>query len=251
MKLARFLIAGLMALGATAPAAAAAAPRFKPYWGVTIQAVYNQHGNPLLVANFSPNDSLARARWSICRPPRTGVCKPAGNGSQQLSPGASRAGTVFRATATYRGRKYVASSAVWLGQVHPLTPPEIQGEIRVGARVNVTRATWGGGWQTDPSYHQQPGVQSGGRAAELDQLSLEACRTRQATHCVSPTPAGWQSPGIVRPIRIGRRFKGWYLFGLDQHFSGDTAFATSTTGAAPATKPGPTVARSKPYGPVR
>ncbi len=134
-----------------------------------------------------------------------------------------------------------------------LDPPGLEGEIRVGARVNVTSATWRGGWQPDTSYHQQAG-QSGGRAAALDDLTTEACKTLLATRCLNLTPAGSEGSTLVHPIRIDKRFRGWYLFGFDQHFSGDTAFATPgymTPEAAPALKAGPTIARSKPYGPIR
>jgi hypothetical protein len=254
MRLAKLLISGLVTLGVTAPLAWAAMPRFHPYWGVTIQAVYDQHGDPVLGANFSPNGGLAKPHWRICAPPHTSVCEPAGSGSQELSPGATSSGTVFRATATYKGRTYVATSAVWEGQVRALHPPDIEGEIRVGARVNVTRATWGGGWRPDPSYHPRAGVQSGGRAAALDELTIEACETRVATQCLNLTPAAWEGTGLVHPLRIEKRFKGWYLFGFDQHFSGDTAFATPgymTPEAAPTLTAGPTVARSEPYGPIR
>ena len=251
MKLAKVLIGALVTLGVTAPAAAAASPRFKPYWGVTIQAVYDQHGNPLLVANFSPSGNLAQPSWAICAPPHTRVCRAAGNRSQGLSPGATNPGTVFRATATYHGRTYAATSAVWRGQLHAVHPPELEGEVRVGAHVNVTGAVWGGGWQPGPGYQRQLGAQSGGRAPAIDELSIEACRTQQATHCVSLRPAEEQGARLRHPIRVGRRFKGWYLFGFDQHFSGDTAFATSTTPTQALLTAGPTVARSRPYGPVR
>lgn len=254
MRLARLFIAGLIAAGVTAPVTLAAMHHFRPYWGVTIQAVYDQDGNPSLVANFSPNGGLAKPHWSICAPRHTAACRPAGKGSQELSPGATPPGTVFRATAIYRHRAYTATSAVWEGQLHWVAAPRLEGDLRVGARVNLTRATWSGGWKVNASYHLHPGGQSGGRAAAIDVLTIEACRTRLAGHCLNLTPAAWEGVSLVHPIRIAARFRGWYLFAFDQHFSGDTAFATSgyrTAGQAATLKMGPTVARSRPYGPVR
>jgi hypothetical protein len=56
-----------------------------------------------------------------------------------------------------------------------------------------------------------------------------------------------------RPVVVGRRFIGWYLFAFDQRFAADTIFASPGHGlpaAVPALKLGATVARSAPLGPV-
>ncbi len=252
MRALRFLIVGLVLTAATAVPALAV--QVRPHYSVDIQAVYDQNGNPSLVANFAPNGGLATPRWSICAPPNTSVCTPVGSTSQQLTPGPTESGTVFEASAVYRGTTYTGISAVWEGQLHAVHPPALKGESRVGARVSPTVATWQGGWQTQQNYQRpQDGAQSGGRAPAIDQLRVEACRTRKATHCVNLSQVTWAGSTNGAPVRIAGRFKGWYLFAFDQHFSGDAAFATPAYRSpedAPTLKVGPTVARSAPYGPV-
>lgn len=250
MRALRLLIVGPVIV-ATA-ASIAGAVQVRPHYGVVIQAVYDRNGNPLLGANFSPDGALAKPRWSICAPPTTSVCKPVAGSSQELTPGATAPGTVFKAIATYRGTTYAAISAMWKGQLHALRRPGL-GEPRVGVRVSPTRATWQGGWKAVGSYHSQLGAQSGGRAPAIDQLSVEACRTRSGAHCLNLSPVAVATGDTGAAVRIGSRFKGWYLFAFDQHFSGDTAFATPAYGKpqdVPTLRVGPTVARSRPYGPV-
>jgi|SRR5579875_843679 len=233
----------------------APAVQIRPHHGVAIQAVYDPSGNPVLDANFTPNGALAKPRWSICAPPDTRVCRTVASSSQELIPGPTGAGTLFKATALYRGTTYSAISAVWQGQVHAVSRPALRGAVRVGAQVTPTIASWRGGWKAEASYHQQDGVASGGRAAATDQLSVEACRTRSGTRCLNLTPqSGASADSTGRAVRIAKRFKGWYLFAFDQHVAGDTAFATpgySSPENAPTLHVGPTVARSRPYGPVR
>jgi hypothetical protein len=54
---------------------------------IDIQATYDQQGNPVLGANFSPNASLATSHWEICSPPNTSICRPARSSAQFLQPG--------------------------------------------------------------------------------------------------------------------------------------------------------------------
>jgi hypothetical protein len=120
MRALRLLIIGLVFLATTGPLAFAV--QVRPHYGVDIQAVYDQNGNPALVANFS-NGGLAKPRWSICAPPDVSACKPVASTSQGLTPGPTKPGTVFEASALYRGTTYTAISAVWEGQVQAVRGP--------------------------------------------------------------------------------------------------------------------------------
>jgi hypothetical protein len=220
-------------------------------YGVDIQASYDSAGDPSLVANFSPDGGLAKPRWSTCSPPNLNVCTPT-SATQFLNAGATPAGTVFQATATYKGRTYVARSAPWQGTVRATVPPQLDGHPRYGTPVTPHGASWTGGWQTDPTFKPQTGLDSAGRGPDFDFLSVEACRTRAARHCVNlSAPRGYGFS--KRPPVVGAWFTGWYLFAIDQRFAHDTAFAQPGYGspaAVPPVKLGATAAHSAPLGPV-
>jgi len=136
-------------------------------YSVSIQAVFDLAGNPSLVANFSPDGSLAVPEWSICRPPEVSVCSPAVRTAHAiLSPEPEPAGTVFRASARYGGRIYSAA-VIWRGRVQIFSRPRLRGRADVGAAVTPVAGLWGGGWGT-----------------EFDQLAVEACPTTRARSCV-------------------------------------------------------------------
>jgi hypothetical protein len=202
---------------------------------VGIQAIYDEAGNPDLTANFLPDGSLAKPSWSICPPPDVNVCTPARSKSQFLQAGPTPAGTVFQASATYRGHTYIARTVPWQGTVQATSPPRLDGSPRYHAAVRPEGASWAGGWGSD-----------------FDFLSVEACRTTDATRCVNLSAAkgyGFSS----RPPIVGAWFTGWYLFAFDQRLAHDTAFAEpgySTAAAIPPVKAGPTVGRSGPVGPI-
>lgn len=220
-------------------------------YGVDIQADYDRNGNPLLVANFSPDGDLAKPHWAICSPPHRSVCRPV-KVSRLLEPGPTAARTAFRASARFRGHTYKAYSAIWTGQVHATRSPSLEGQAQAGARVRPRRATWQGGWKAVPGYMASPGMDSGGRAPSLESLSIEACRTSSGVHCVNLTPQGKSLDFAQEPVIVPRQFIGWYLFAFDEHLSPDTAFALPAyaTFAIPPLKVGATVARSAPIGPV-
>jgi hypothetical protein len=97
-------------------------------------------------------------------------------------------------------------------------------------------------------------VTSAGRQPGFDSLSVEACRTKSGKDCVNLTPQGVGRDFAQQPVRVARRFIGWYLFAFDEHFAADTAFAEPGYGSPadiPPLKAGPTTARSTPSGPVR
>ncbi len=217
-------------------------------YSVDIQAIYDAAGNPNLVANFSPDGGLAKPRWSICSPPDVNACTPT-NRRIELQPGPTPAGTVFQASATYKGKTYVARSGTWLGTVRATVRPRLDGRPRYHASVTPHGASWIGGWQADPHFRAHSGFESGGRGPNFDLLSVEACRTRSARKCVGlSAPRGYGFG--KRPPIVGASFTGWYLFAFDQRFAHDTVFADSGSPAAPPVKTGATVARSAPLGPV-
>jgi hypothetical protein len=201
---------------------------------VDIQTVFDKAGNPNLVANFAPDGGLAKPIWSTCPPPDVNLCTPASK-SQFLEPGPTPAGTVFQASATYQGHTYIARTAPWHGAVYATSPPQVNGSPRYHAAVTPTRATWTGGW-----------------GGEFDLLSVEACRTRAATHCVNlSAPKGYGFS--TRPVVIAAWSTGWYLFAFDQRLAKDTAFAEpgySDAAAIPPVHAGPTIARSALAGPI-
>jgi hypothetical protein len=82
-------------------------------------------------------------------------------------------GTVFQATQD----GVVLRSRPWGGRVRATAPPQVQGRLRVGARVRPVAAVWQGGW---------------GR--ESDWLQLQACRTAAGSGCLV----------IYDPIKFGR-----------------------------------------------
>jgi hypothetical protein len=223
-------------------------------YGIDIQAIYDQNGNPVVGANFRPKANLASPSWEICSPPNASTCTPANSDLQSLEPGPSPAGTVFQATATYEGHTYTARTAVWLGQVRAIRRPRLEGRPQTGRLVMANPALWHGGWQPDPAYKPQLGALSGGRLPAFDFLSVEACRTRSASRCINLSAGGPSRASAQQPVRVARRFIGWYLFAFDERLPADTVFdapAYGTPGAVPPLKLGPTVARSEPVGPVR
>jgi hypothetical protein len=149
--------------------------------GIDIQAVYDQDGNPSLVANFRPKANLAHPSWEICPPASGSVCTPAGNGLQSLEPGQLPTGTVFQAIARYAEHTYRARSAVWLGQVRATRRPRLEGRPQIGQLVRARPALWRGGWQPDRAYKPQLGAMSGGRQPSLtSSASRPAARDRVA-----------------------------------------------------------------------
>jgi hypothetical protein len=202
--------------------------------GVEIQAVFNSAGNPLLVANFSPDGSLATPRWSICPTPAKRRCVAAPTRQQSLSPGPRPRGTVFRAAARYMGRTYTAQ-VTWGGTVTVLLPPSLSGHARVGLRLVPTPGIWRGGWGT-----------------EFDQLGVEVCQTRSARQCVMVSGGQLGCPDHSRAV-IRRTMTGWYVFALDARSPADEACAGVAYGsesAIPVWPIGRTVVRSAPLGPV-
>src|SRR5262245_21926584 len=82
----------LAALLLSAPAAHAV--------GLDIEAILDPSGDPALVADLVPDLGRAAATWEICDP----GCRPAAP-AETLTPGPTTPGTVFHASADYRGNR--------------------------------------------------------------------------------------------------------------------------------------------------
>jgi hypothetical protein len=224
----------LLAVGVIAPGVGLfggqARARSGVRYGVDIQAVFSRSGDPLLVANFVPDGSLAAARWTVCRP--GGPCDAASRGGE-LGPGPEPAGTRLIATAIFHGRSYSASRT-WLGRVRAVTGPLAAGRLRAGAVLNLSGGRWVGGWGT-----------------ETDQLGAEACTTRSGHHCRMLAGGELGCPDASSHRRLGGWFTGAYLFALDARQPRDVVCAGTgyfSNADLPLWPPGPTVVRSAALG---
>ena len=164
-------------------------------YGVDIQAVFSRSGDPLLLANFVPDGSLAAARWTVCRPDTP--CRAAGSRGGEFGRGPEPAGTRLIATAVFHGRSYSASRT-WLGRVRAVTGPLAAGPLRSGAVLRLSAGRWVGGWGT-----------------ETDQLGAEACTTRSGHHCRMLAGGELGCPDASSRRRLGGWFTGAYVFALD------------------------------------
>lgn len=197
------------------------------------QEHFDPAGNPVLVANFSPDSGLATPTWSLC-PPGGAACQPTGVKSQVLEPGPTEAGTTFEATVTYKGVTYRARSSPWLGRLTATSRPRLEGEARVGARVTPVAGEWSGGWGDEGNV-----------------LSVVACRPRDMRDCVTIAHP-WVLGGFRG--RIDPRWSGYYLFAYDVREPADAihpAIGYVVPQAIAVPPLSAMVARSEPLGPVR
>ncbi len=229
----------LVALGAAAASGASfgrAAHRQRGRgYGVDIQAVFSATGNPLLVADFSPNGALAIPRWSICAPAPQSTCTSAASKHRTLTPGPEPAGTRFVARARYAGRTYSAA-VTWQGRVQALTAPALEGPLREGGTVTPLPAQWTGGWSGDS-----------------DQLGVEVCPTRNGTGCRMLGGGELGCPDGTSRVRLRGWFTGWYVFALDARFGRDSVCAGTGYGAnedLPLWPVDQTIVRSSAMGPI-
>jgi hypothetical protein len=205
------LVLGLVAALATLGTSAARAQT------VTITRLFDAAGDPRLFAPTTPGFADGTVRWTTCS---AGACAPAGAG-QTLAAGPQPAGTTFAATVETHGAPLTAMSAVWRGQVRPITAPAWVGTPAHGASLTATPATWQGGWDDD-----------------TDVYTVAACRTSDPERC--EVVAGGRS------VTVGSGFAGCRLVAVDQRWPrGEGIALTSVQGSAPA-EPGPTVAWSAP-----
>jgi hypothetical protein len=251
-------LVALLSLGGGVAAAAVWHPHASPHRsdrsnvppsGVSIQAVWDDQGNPALVANFSPNGALAKPSWSICAPAQPVRCAPVLPHSQFLNAGPTPAGTVFQARAVYRHHVYVGRTTTWLGTVQAISLPTVTGAARYGSLVTPRPGRWSGGWKAVAGYRGLGGS-SGGRGPSSDELSVEACQTSTAERCVNLTPQDEKAPDRAR---LGAELTGCYLFAIDQRDPPDVAFrgvGYLNAASVPIPRTGATIARSASLGPV-
>lgn len=177
------------------------------------QEIFGPDGQPVLVANPSPDGGQGRiAAWRFCPP--QGACQPVvGDGSpddRQIEPGDVAAGTTFEADSIARdGRRTTARSNAWNGRVTATSAPAVTGELRVGSFARPVAAAWTGGW-----------------GMEYDRLRLEACRDRTARRCETLSAEG-EDPATCSGAAavLGRRYTGWWVRAVDMRLARDTAFA--------------------------
>lgn len=138
--------------------------------------------------------------WERC----TDVCVAVDDGDGQdqvLRIQDATAGATFKAT---RG-ELRATSEPWRGALTLLTPPTVEGELRVGSSVRPIAAHWGGGW-----------------GSEGDWLQLQACTSPEATDCPVISDeikfACQPSGGRVLPAR----YAGSWLRVVDVRLGRDT-----------------------------
>ena len=172
-------------------------PRAAARYSVQIQAVFDRFGDPLLVANFTPDGSRASPVWLLCPAATPDSCHSVQAHHGELAPGAEPAGTRFVATAVYRGARY-SRAATWHGRVHALRPPRLAGARRMGGLVRPAAGRWAGGW-----------------GDESDQLGVEACRLATGQECRMLGGGELGCPDRSSLTRLGGWFTSWYLFAVD------------------------------------
>jgi len=229
----RRILLALAALSLPLVLAPSATARAQSFDVVITQELLARDGNPSLVANFTPDGSLATPSWAVC-PLQAAACTSAGVTNQSFEPGPEPAGTTFTASAVYNGVTHTTRSDPWQGAVAATAPPRLTGAAKVGMVVTPHAGVWRGGWSGD-----------------FDRVHVEACRTRDGRRCTTIS-----YPRALRnrfAARIDPRFSGDWLFALDERYAHDTAFtakAILSPFGVPPTPPGPTVSRSAPRGPV-
>lgn len=213
-----------------------------------IQPGLEQDGNPVPNVGAYPDGTASLIRYSMCAAQSPTSCASVPLVKGVPLPGPQPAGTLFKVTAHYRGRAY-SSKAKWHGRVRAVSRPALAGAARVGSTVSALPARWIGGWATD-----------------MNQLAIEACRTRGATGCVMLTGVWLEcnklgcgiQGGVIgdhssgRTTKIGYALSGWYLFALDARMDPtlNGAVGVSSPAALPVWRVSPTLVRSAPYGPI-
>jgi hypothetical protein len=202
-------------------------------YGIGIQAVFDLAGNPLVVANFSPDGSLATPSWSACQPSLS--CQTVRSHGGELQSGPEPAGTRFIATAGFRGHIYRAT-VTWRGSVRAVSRPRLVGNRTLGGVLKPVAGRWRGGW-----------------GGESDQTGVEACLTKTGDHCRMLGGGELGCPDSSSRTRLGGWFTGWYVFALDARSARDDFCAGTgyfANADLPLWKLGPAVVRSAALGKI-
>jgi hypothetical protein len=152
---------------------------------------------------------------------------------RELEVGDAPAGSVFEATATYRGRSVSARSVPYLGSVRAVRPPGLTGHLRVGGLVQPVAAAWTGGWGSERSHLQTQVCRHGSCKVIADDVYWDRC----------------PGAGAVLPAR----YAGWHVRVVDQRVGRDIGwpdFAVGTPEALKPLEPLPAQAAAT-FGPIR
>jgi hypothetical protein len=227
----RWLAAGIASLALAAPAPAGAQDELG--W-VALSYNIDANGRGQLIANPAPYGK-GTITWRRC-PPTGEVCEPGWGGGpfdRELEVGDAPAGSVFEATATYRGRSVSARSVPYLGPVRAVRPPGLTGHLRVGGLVQPVAAAWTGGWGSERSHLQTQVCRRGSCNVIADDVYWDRC------------------PGAGAVLQ--RRYEGWYVRVVDERVGHDLAWADFAVSAPEALKPlepSPAQAAAT-FGPIR
>ena len=107
-----------------APAGSAVSRR-SPNMPFQAEGSFDAAGNPLPAVDFFPDGAESSIHWSLCPPPGKGPCHAIPSTDGGADPGPQPAGTVFKVTATYKGKRY-SSSVTWHGRIHAVTRPVLR-----------------------------------------------------------------------------------------------------------------------------
>lgn len=187
----------VLAVALTAPASTAA---FDP---TALDHYVDADGRGTLIAN--PGDGATV--WERCLP--GAPCTPfAPNGETPdiVHVDDEPAGTVFQAT---KPDGVLRRSEAWQGPVRAVTPPILEGDVRVGGVVRARPGAWQGGW---------------GR--ERDHLQVQACPTATAdAGClVLLDSVKYADCGTGDGRVLPERYAGWYLRVANSRFDREQPF---------------------------
>lgn len=220
-----------------APAGAAAAGTTPLVGQVEIsQLFFTPAGWPALVANFPPDSSRAIPVWRTCLPGRP--CRVSHRGAL-LRPGPTMAGATFDVRVRYHGKTTAARSPRWLGRVTSVERPRLNGQAKVGGTAYAIGGHWSGGWD-------------GQATARV--LRVEACETlRPSARCVTLSIEGRPYPGLGGPGTVAARYRGWYLYAIEERTTRDLVIPAKRYLSAEDVPPADynrTTSRSEAWGPI-
>jgi hypothetical protein len=196
----------------------------------------DESGAPHLHVATAGYDTPDADEIKVYRCPDGGTCEDAPlplDASAVVTLGTVAPGDVFEARYMKGGTVVRADrTPAWTGTPAVATPPALQGEPVVGARVSATASAWTGGWGAPWGWYAGSEV--------------TVCRSLEGTDCWALSPGS--------PVALDARWAGWYLFATAQ-------FTSSHYHIPPPVPPpvyphltrvasGPVVAVSAPAGPI-